>query len=323
MSDQFWEEVVCPICEKKDKLEIMYKDVETWEYPGEFQFLRCRRCNMIFQSPRVKFDKSLRYYKSKTYWGLDVTNQKSSWDWTKEREKHYGVMYRGILKRKKTGKILDVGCGLGLFLSKFSDLGWDVFGTEVSPDVAKFAKEKFGTKVFLGDLTKINFKQRFDVIVFSSVFEHLYWPNQTLQKVKKLLKENGLLVITLPNIESLGHMLFQNDWHTLDPGRHIYQYSPGTISELLSKHGFGVEDINHNYFTHNYYGLFTSLRYKFSPKFKKARNKKDSNHTRLGTESSLKMEVGKILANIFAYFGALIEGIINKGESMTVYAKKA
>lgn len=316
-----WEKPVCPICDTDKYLKLFYKDITKWEFKGKFNFVKCGKCGMVLQSPRAPLKDVGQYYKNDEYWGFDITKEVKGVDWKKEREKHYDILFKGILGRTQKGKMLDVGCGLGLFLSKFKDLGWEVKGTDLINQIAKFAKKTFSIDVKTGDFLDMNFpKNYFDVVVLSSVLEHVYTPNRTLKKTNSVLKKGGLFVMVIPNINSLGHMIFKRNWSFLEPGRHLYHYSPVTITKILNKHGFKVEKIDHGYRQHNYYGLFVSFRYLFSPKFKKTpegglgENKNEQN--------SFTKEIGKVAGKTFANIGATIEPVIKRSESMIIYAKK-
>lgn len=308
-----WEKPVCPICASRRYLVSLYTGITTWEYPGAFSFVRCTQCSLVMQSPRVLESRVGQYYKNTLYWGDDLKCYKTT-DWHTMRAEHYGPIYKLIDQEYKTpGSILDVGCGLGLFLSYYREKGWKTLGTEFVADVATFAKKTFGVTVLLGQLENFKITQQFDVIVFSGVFEHLYHPDKVLQAVAKLLKPKGLVIIIPPNINSLGHAIFKNKWHSLEPGRHVFHYSPQTITQLLHQAGFEVLGIRHNHMTHNVYGLFTSLRFLHSPKFNKSKA--------TGSVHAQRREWGKFVGRLFAWAGARLEAVLQRGESMLVYAR--
>ena len=323
-----WEYPPCNICGTKKHLQVLYKDVTTWEHTGKFRFLKCGKCSLVFQSPRAPFKEAVQYYPSEAYWGRDVTRNKKRSDYKLEREKAYSYLYRGIFARKIRGSVLDIGSGLGLFLSKFKEKGWKVLGTDISPDVAKFSKKLFGVKVLIGDVVNIKLKNAsFDVITFNGVFEHIYNPTKTLRKVRKLLKADGLLVLAIPNIESLGHSIHGSKWHQLQPGRHLYHFSPRTITALLEKEGFTVVRLTHDYKEHNYYSLYENIRFRFSLKFAKntkgglAKGKITDTHKK--RSFSLLNEIEKLVTHLYSETMCFIEPIVKRGEVITVYANKA
>lgn len=322
-----WKKPDCDICRSDKYLSFLWRDVTTWEHPGKFNFVKCRRCGLVFQSPRAPFEQAVNYYPLESYWGRDIRKVRKTKGWLKERAYMFDFLYKGIFSRKKRGAILDIGSGLGLFLSKFKEKGWEVLGTDISQDVAKYSKKAFGVKVLVGDVVKLDLpKKHFDVVTMNGVFEHVYTPRKTLTKIRQLLKDEGILVIVVPNIESLGSLIYGKGWYHLQPGRHIYQFSPKTLSQLLEETSFSIEKISHSYWAHNYYSLFENFRFRVSPRFKKATtgglvegNVKDLAKS---SKFSLIKEFGKIVGRTLAFIGSVIEPIIGRGEVITVYAKK-
>ena len=115
-----WEEPVCNIC-KGNSFKIVWDGITTWEHPGKFTIVKCNKCGLLFLSPRPVKDEIEKYYPKESYWGKNITTSVGQSDWRKEREKAYAPLYKFILSYKKRGKILDIGAGTGLFLTKFLD----------------------------------------------------------------------------------------------------------------------------------------------------------------------------------------------------------
>lgn len=322
-----WEKPECTICKTKKHLKVLWSGVTTWEHSGRFTFVQCKKCGLVFQSPRAPFSQAVKYYPGEAYWGRDVTKYETNTNLLKEREHAYSFLYNGIFRLRKRGRILDIGSGLGLFLSKFKERGWTVVGTDISKDVAKFSKKLFGVKVLIGDVVKMKLpKEYFDLVTLNGVFEHIYNPSETLKKIRQVLKSDGILVVTVPNIESLGYLVHKKEWYHLQPGRHIYHFSPKTIKKLFNQEGFAIIKTSHSYDAHNYYSLFENIRYRFSAKFKRGKSgglaKGTVNSVVLPSAKSLSLEVGKFVANFAAKVGCFIEPLIRRGEVITVYAKK-
>ena len=323
-----WEKPVCDICQSREFLVSWMEGITTWEHKGKFNFVKCENCGLVFQSPRIPFEKVVKFYPSESYWGRDVTKKRKTKELNKEREWAYGFVYKEVFSRINKGAILDIGSGLGLFLSKFKDKGWEVLGTDISSDVAGFSQKVFGVKVLLGDVVDMDLpKKHFDIVSMNSVLEHVYSPRKTLKKAAEVLKENGLLVLVLPNVKGFGQYIFKRGWIQLQPGRHLYLFSPETLKNLLKDTGFEVDKISHAYWAQNYYSLFQSFRFNFSPKFKKKEQgglaSGSLKEAKKPSPFSIKKEFWKLLAKILAVIIAAIEPIVGRGEIMTVYAKKS
>lgn len=317
-----WEYPACNLCGKTG-YRVFRDKVTTWEHAGVFRVVECISCGLIYLHPRPKRKLIAKYYPKKTYWGAGRKG-----NWRKWRDTNFKPLYKFIFKSKKTGKVLDIGAGTGLFLTRFKEEGWVVEGVELSETASLLAKKRYKIGLKTEDFLGCNFpKNYFDVVSLINTLEHLYRPKETLRKIDEVLKEDGILVIVVPNIESLGAKIFVKNWHPLQPPRHLYHFSPSTLRRMLNGTGFQIKKISHSYWVHNYYSLFESFRFLSSPRFKKLPSGGLKKKTRKGMPrkngfSAIK-EIGKIFAHIFAFTFSLLGTIILRGEVITVYAQKA
>jgi len=110
---------------------------------------------------------------------------------------------REIILRFAQGKrlVLDVGCGDGFFLEKLDD----ALGIELSVIRARRAKKRSGKPVIVGTAEKIPLKSHsFDGVIISEVLEHLINPGQCLAEIVRVMKKEGLAIISIPNDNVLG-----------------------------------------------------------------------------------------------------------------------
>ena len=112
-----------------------------------------------------------------------------------------------IFSKCEFEKILDVGCGDGNFsvLLKEACNAKEVYGIEISEKGVELAR-KNGVKVFQLDIDEEDFpfeNNYFDAVFAGSVIEYLFDPDHLLEEVRKVLKDQGLFVITFPNLASL------------------------------------------------------------------------------------------------------------------------
>jgi 2-polyprenyl-3-methyl-5-hydroxy-6-metoxy-1,4-benzoquinol methylase len=143
-----------------------------------------------------------------------------------------------------SGKLIDVGCGGGRFLARMKKRGWDVEGVDLDPKVVKKVSSKYGIKVREGDILNCNLAEAtYDLVTLNQTIEHLYDPKKSLQECLRILKPGGKIVITTPNPISLAAGMFRNNWRGWEPPRHLYLFSPISISNLLNELGFKIEFI--------------------------------------------------------------------------------
>ncbi|MBO8180439.1 MAG: class I SAM-dependent methyltransferase [Archaeoglobus sp.] len=146
-----------------------------------------------------------------------------------------------ILSNMLPGKILDVGCGSGKIIAVLEKLGWDVYGIDLSSRAIENAKKRGLKKVYVGELTNFHFpKKYFDVVLMRHVIEHIHNPNDYLSHINKILKDDGLLIISVPNINSREFKIFREYWYQLDVPRHLHFFNIHTLSKLLSNNKFNV-----------------------------------------------------------------------------------
>jgi SAM-dependent methyltransferase len=147
---------------------------------------------------------------------------------------------REVERRREAGKLLDVGCGKGGFLRAARDRGWRCFGVEISPQASDDAR-RMGLDVATGRFEDVHYPDGFfDVITMYHVLEHLHDPREALSKAYQLLKSEGLLVVAVPNFDSLQARIFRQRWYHLDAPRHLYHSTPRTLKMLLHEAGFKI-----------------------------------------------------------------------------------
>ncbi len=153
---------------------------------------------------------------------------------------------------KGKGRLLDVGCGVGIFLAMAQERGWDAHGVDISEAAVQIATRRPGVKAVAGTLAEACFPDCFfDVITLLDVFEHFPDPSVELRELERILKEDGLLLLNTPNQESLlRHMA--HALHRLSFGMwtypvrkvfhryHLYYYSLDTLRATLRTQGFAI-----------------------------------------------------------------------------------
>jgi 2-polyprenyl-3-methyl-5-hydroxy-6-metoxy-1,4-benzoquinol methylase len=139
---------------------------------------------------------------------------------------------------KAGGRLLEIGCGGGGFLSIMQLLGWKVCGVEPDPVAAAVAREIVGCEIHQGTIEDAAFdEERFDAIVTSHVIEHAYDPRSFVARSGRLLAHGGVMTVLTPNFASLGHKMFGTDWYCLDPPRHLCLFTPKSLQNLFTDSG--------------------------------------------------------------------------------------
>jgi len=196
------EYVNCNLCGSKK-----YRKMYIIEKSGyKFQIVKCRKCGLVFQNPRIKESDIEKIY-DKNYFhakGFDRDYCIEAKRFDKFEIKKDIKRINVIEKFCKKGKMLEIGCAYGKFLYEAKKLGWKVYGLDISPYPLRFARKHYKLDVKVGSLDSVKYPSNFfDCVVMIEVMEHLTNPKKTLEKVNRILKPNGLIVIQTSNVDCL------------------------------------------------------------------------------------------------------------------------
>ena len=213
-------------------------------YSAEYRV--CRACGTLVStaphSPKL-YDKSYWKERQTEHHGLPDLKQRARLD-LPERCTHW--LRRLLSLRLPPARVLDVGCAHGGYVALLGWAGYQAVGTEMSPEVAHFAKETFGVTVYTGPVENLTLKPgSFDVVVLNDVIEHLPDPMGTLERCAALLSKDGFLVVQTPEYKehlSYGDLKASNDLflkhmdHNND--EHLYLFSRRSVGALFARLGF-------------------------------------------------------------------------------------
>jgi 2-polyprenyl-3-methyl-5-hydroxy-6-metoxy-1,4-benzoquinol methylase len=195
-----------------------------------YTLLQCPSCSLVWLDDPPSPEEMGRHY------GADYDRAISSaGEATIER---WRGRCKTLASHKAGGRILDLGCSSGSFLSALPRDRWQLFGIEMSQQVAERARARCGANVFVGDILDASFPAGyFDAITCIHVFEHLYKPKEVLAKVTEWLKPGGVFYTLMPNIDSAGFRFFKSYWYALELPRHLFHFSPRSLSYLTDSVG--------------------------------------------------------------------------------------
>lgn len=220
-----------------------YREGYDWQLGGSelFRLVRCRRCGLVYLNPRPSPGEIGQYYPADyepfTRSGDSHSGRLARWGY----KRHLNKRCTTVMDRKGSGRLLDVGCATGEFLARMKEYGWQVQGVEPSPAAAEIARQDYGLDVRTGDLGQAYFPDRaFDAITLWDVLEHLHDPSAALTEIHRILDDDGLLILELPNPQSFDASLFGPFWIGLDMPRHLYVFPPAPLAAMLKQSGFRI-----------------------------------------------------------------------------------
>jgi len=247
-----FEKVACDICGSEESSLFLERGDLNASLEGKFQLVKCLQCGLVYQNPRPTKDSwSYLYPNDYDQYDIDYINYKGISKFFHE----YGLLKRlkFIQKYINTGNLLDIGCATGDFISYVSKFdGWKVIGIEPSVTANERARVNGLGEIYssIEECSKIFPEPTFDVVTLWNVIEHLYSPKDDLITIRNLLKDNGVIVITTPNIESFGSNIFKQYWIGYELPRHFFVFSKRTLTLLLEKTGYEVIEFSNLYGEH-------------------------------------------------------------------------
>ncbi|MFY0628884.1 MAG: class I SAM-dependent methyltransferase [Flavobacteriaceae bacterium] len=126
--------------------------------------------------------------------------------------------------------ILDIGAGTGDFLKYCKDNNFKVTGIEPNEGARKQAKEN---GILLHEKLEGVLGKKFDVITMWHVLEHVPNLYEYLEHLKNLLKEDGKLIVAVPNFKSYDANYYKEFWAAYDVPRHLWHFSKKSIYSLF------------------------------------------------------------------------------------------
>lgn len=230
----------------------------------KFDILQCLDCGCMFIANIEVNDEYYKKYYDSGYYKNTYENKKliscilnilSNYSFKKKQK----LILKNVQNEKRKLKILDIGCGKGFFLNEIDSLKFEKYGVEISEEGYRSCKIK-GLNVFNDRLENIDFKGiKFDVVTLCHVLEHIEKPIELFNKINQILRSDGILILSTPNIDCLGFRYGKENWFHLDSPRHLILYNQKSINWLLKETGFKITKVKNEFYDYPV-DLFWSLR---------------------------------------------------------------
>jgi 2-polyprenyl-3-methyl-5-hydroxy-6-metoxy-1,4-benzoquinol methylase len=191
--------------------------------------VRCTACGLIRQNPQPQPTDLVQAYQ-------EVADERYEEE-ASGRVETFSRALRDIQRHESGGRLLDVGCHIGIFLEVARKAGWETYGVEPSRWSAQRARAR-GLNVQDGTLAEADLPpDMFDVITMWDVIEHLADPLEELRRAYRLLRPNGLLAISTMNVDTWFPRLLGRRWPWYMQ-MHLYYFTPKTLRRMLDQAGF-------------------------------------------------------------------------------------
>jgi SAM-dependent methyltransferase len=222
----------CPVCKEKTDFKFIQDHKNE---RGEWSLYECPECQVQFWIPFKA--PGLEHYE-RAYIVRDTMNPKLLYDY----HKHFLKIHKNF---PKSTKVLDLGCGTGDLLAELKKRGCKVWGVDIDKNAINFVKKYFKLEnaypMSAEEFFRLPNLPKFDLIMFFEFLEHLDNPLDFIENVKKLLKEDGVIILSTPSRERIFANLFGCDF----PPHHLTRWNEKAISNLFKKIDFEIIRISY------------------------------------------------------------------------------
>ena len=207
-----------------------------------FTIVKCLECDNAYVNPRLS-EKNLNDVYGEVYQPEHLTNEDP------RRDKVFRRYLAKLMEYKKSGKLLELGCGGGHFLRLAKESGFEIYGIEISDYLAGFCGKKLQTDTISSKvLQEASYDaEYFDAVVSFNVFSHLLDPVEEFKHIKRVLKPGGVLLFETGNIDGASTLFKQPPflekafWGS--PKAHHQKLATKTLSILLSRAGLNLKEL--------------------------------------------------------------------------------
>ncbi len=250
----------CPVCGSSEIKNVL--SAKDYTVSGEaFVITECKSCSLRFTQDVPDVNSSAPYYKSEDY--ISHTNTSRGFI-----HRLYKFVRRATMTKKrkliekntgmKKGELLDMGSGVGTFVNEMKQHGWQTTGLEPDAEARKTAKSLYNLELQdTNEFEKLP-AGSFDAITLWHVLEHVHDLQTYMQWLKVLLKENGKLLIAVPNYTSKDAAIYKEYWAAYDVPRHLYHFSPKAMKVLIEKNGLKLLQYKPMWYDSFYISLLSS-----------------------------------------------------------------
>lgn len=257
----------CPVCNHSNpQIAIESQDFSLTQ--NTFSIVHCNNCSVRYTSPQPGQDEIGQYYKFIEY--ISHTDVKEGW-----MNRLYHLIRTKTLAQKTNwiqslftghkGHLLDIGAGTGAFVNAMQQKAWKVTGLEPDEATRDKAFENYKLQLRSTDTIFDLPNNEYEVITMWHVLEHVHALKPYLHQCFKSLKQNGRLIIAVPNYTSYDAKFYKKYWAAYDLPRHLYHFSPKSMTTLLNEIGFELVSLKPMWYDSFYVSLL-SEKYKQSGK---------------------------------------------------------
>lgn len=217
--------IICPACNKTEHTPFGIKN--------DYNLFKCLSCTLIFVYPMPNEEELNRFYQN-----YHKTSQYTGKIESKQRRAKKRI--KSVMKYTKGDSFIDIGCNAGFAAEAARTLGLEANGIDLDQTAIDVAREYYPKVSFqamsIQELAETG--NSYDIIYCSEVIEHLPRVDDFVSALYKVLKKDGVILLTTPDIEHYSIVKKKLDWDAVRPPEHLLYFSKKSLSLLLKKHKF-------------------------------------------------------------------------------------
>lgn len=235
-SEQAWADVVCPYCEGDE-----HTSVYNITRPTRTEVLLCLRCGLGFQANPLREAELEAYYASSSTGYAHGHGSRSARLVACRHQCIDPFLELSATSSRSQGQIVDIGCGFGDFLASWRDNPFGkearLIGVELNPERIHYARERLGLEVLERSYSGVEWSSnQTDLVTAFGVLEHLEEPAHFFSIIYRMLKPQGLLVVSVPDLDR--PLIALSEFFQIE---HILYFSAEVLKKMAESAGFTIE----------------------------------------------------------------------------------
>lgn len=255
----------CGSIESSPVKMIPYRDERFVKRFQKATILKCSQCGLMRTSPTPILDMPEIYEED----SVSSSHEQNTDLWKKFSQE----VIEKIKMHKSSGKLLDVGCNIGVLVHEAQLAGFDAEGIDLNQAAVDYGRTHFNIPLKKERLENISGSDRYDVIVMNHVIEHIPDLQTFGNHIRRLLKPDGLFLAVCPNAESgvaqVLNILNKRKsgkgsnwfWYGYLPEQHVWQFGPHSLKRVMEECHFKTLKVSANQNMH--WGVTESKQLRF------------------------------------------------------------
>ncbi len=248
MQDKFQ---LCPLCNKSDSKQILVSQVQMQKCDKSYCFHKCSNCSLVYLFNPPDKNEINEFY-SPSY--LPYLGSKSFGKYSKLvklgqdniDKKRVNIVLNNFKKIDKNSRVLDFGCGNPSFLNslqsktKSTCIGYDLYPHGWSNQ----SEEYKNINLISGSIEELKALKKFNLITLWHTLEHEFHPNNLLNLFNKITEDDAIIIIEVPNYNSITRLIQNSYWAGYHTPRHSNVFTPNTLVKMMKRNGWNLEKMS-------------------------------------------------------------------------------